>query len=80
MDRDMDRDFVMQLLLGVEINGNVEGVLTLGQPEWNRQVRKSLFSLASTGHIELLSEIELTEIGLKIKCRLTNKALLTDQT
>jgi len=72
----MDKDYILQLLLQVAEDGIVEGVLTLGHGEWNRQIRKSLLFLASTGYIELLSEIELTEVGLKINCRLTDKTLI----
>jgi len=31
--------------------------------------------LASNGFIELSSEIEVTEVGVKINCKLTKKAL-----
>ena len=76
----MDKDLILKLLLGVETDGTVEGVLALDCGEWNRDIKKSLLSLASTGYIELLSEIELTEVGLKIKCKLTDKALRMDKT
>jgi len=75
----MDRDYMLQLLLEVAVDGVVEGALALGHSEWNRQIRKSLLSLASAGYIKLLSEIELTDVGLKINCVLTDKALLANR-
>ena len=74
----VDRDYILRLLLEVAVDGSVQGVLALGHSEWNRQIKKSLLHLASTGYIELLSEIELTEVGIKINCRLTDKALPTE--
>lgn len=71
----MDKGFILHLLLTEEKDGVVQGVLALSHGEWTQQIRKSLLSLASDGFIELSSEIELTEIGLKINCKLTEKAL-----
>ena len=71
----MDREYILRLLLEVAVDGTVEGTLALGHAEWNRQIRKSLLSLASAGYLELRSELELTDVGLKINCVLTAKSL-----
>ena len=71
----MDREILLQMLLKEEVDGVVQGVLAIGHQEWNRQIKKSLLCLASQGYIVLLSELELTPVGIKINCRLTDKAL-----
>jgi hypothetical protein len=66
----LDKNLIMKLLLQVAEDGVVQGVLAQGHQEWNRQIKKSLLVLASEGYIELLSEMELTEVGLRINCKI----------
>jgi len=72
----MDRDLLLQMLLREESEGVVCGVLAMGHMEWTRQIKKAMLCLASQCYIELLDELEETEVGLKIHCRLKKKAYM----
>jgi len=71
----MNKELMLKFLLDEEKDGMVNGVITQIHHEWIQQIKKSLLSLASSGFIELSSEIEVTEVGVKVNCKLTEKAL-----
>ncbi|OPX86517.1 MAG: hypothetical protein A4E53_02950 [Pelotomaculum sp. PtaB.Bin104] len=71
----MNKEAMLNFLLSQESDGVVDGVITQMQSAQIQLVKKALLSLATNGYIELSSELEVTGIGMKINCRLTEKAL-----